>query len=126
MKNCFRYWSQSSKLPVKKYSLMMSSAAKKSTSRSFWSILIRDHTVSSIDAYKLQQQTKQQTTSIVAYLTHCKLGKVFHAFLSSADFFSISILSFRNTIRVSNKMDPDQPDILSGLVWIQLTVKLKS
>ena len=37
---------------------------------------------------------------------------IFHAFLASdsADFFNISFFekSFRNTIRVSNSMDPDQ------------------
>ena len=45
-----------------------------------------------------------------ACLTLCPLG-VFPALLSSADFFSKSTFSknsFRNTIRVSNSLDPDQ------------------
>ena len=51
---------------------------------------------------------------------------VWHAFLSSADFFSKSTFSknyFRNIIRVSNSMDPEQarlfvgPDL--GPYWLQ-------
>ena len=36
--------------------------------------------------------------------------EIFHAFLSSADFFQNKIMnnSFRNTIWVSNRLDPDQ------------------
>ena len=36
-------------------------------------------------------------------------------------FFKINLFqnSFRNTIRVSNSLDPDLADILSGLIWIQ-------
>ena len=35
---------------------------------------------------------------------------IFHAFLSSADFFKINFSenSFRNTTRVSNSLDPDE------------------
>ena len=42
-------------------------------------------------------------------LTFCMMGN-FHAFLSSADFFKITFskTSFKNTIRVSNGLDPDQ------------------
>ena len=43
-------------------------------------------------------------------LTFCPLGN-FSCFLSSADFFKINYFqknSFRNTIRVSNILDPDQ------------------
>ena len=45
-----------------------------------------------------------------ACLTLCPLG-VFPAFSSSADFFSKSTFSknsFKNTIKVSNSLDPDQ------------------
>ena len=31
--------------------------------------------------------------------------------------------SFKNTIRVSNNLDPDQADILSGLIWVQIVCK---
>ena len=43
-------------------------------------------------------------------LTICLLGN-FSCFLSSADFFQNQLFfknSFRNTIRVSNSLDPDQ------------------
>ena len=43
---------------------------------------------------------------------------IFHALLSSADFFSKLILSknsFANTIRVSNSLDPDQARHFVGL-----------
>ena len=46
--------------------------------------------------------------------------------LSSADFFSkltFSKKSFRNIIRVSNSLDPDQAPILSGLTWVQTVNK---
>ena len=39
---------------------------------------------------------------------------IFHAFLSSADFFLIGLVlknSFRNTMRVSNSLNPDQARI---------------
>ena len=42
---------------------------------------------------------------------------ILHAFLSSADFFSKSTFSknsFRNTIKVSNRMDPDQAQCFVG------------
>ena len=42
---------------------------------------------------------------------------MFHDFMSSADFFSKSTFSknsFRNTIRVSNGMDPDQDRLSVG------------
>ena len=32
---------------------------------------------------------------------------------------SFSKNSFRNTIRVSNSLVPDQTDVLSGLIWVQ-------
>ena len=47
----------------------------------------------------------------IAYLV------IFHAFLSSADFFSKSTFSrnsFRNTIRLSNSLDPDLAGRLIG------------
>ena len=31
--------------------------------------------------------------------------------------------SFRNTISVSNSLDPDKPDILPGLIWVQTVCK---
>ena len=46
----------------------------------------------------------------VHVLSLCILG-IFHAFLSSADCFlkpTFSKNSFKNTIRVSNSLDPDQ------------------
>ena len=46
----------------------------------------------------------------------CMLG-IFHAFLSSAYFFSNSTVSeniFRNTIRVSNSLDPDEAEHFVG------------
>ena len=50
-------------------------------------------------------------------LTLCPLG-ILDVFLSSADFFSKSIfskISFRNTIRVSSSLGPDD----LGLIWVQ-------
>ena len=49
-------------------------------------------------------------------ITICLLSN-FHAFLTSADFFSKSIFSknsFRNIIRVSNSLDPDQAQLYVG------------
>ena len=46
--------------------------------------------------------------------------EIFHAFLSSADFFKIKLYqknSFRNTIQVSNRLDPDQ---VRCFVWPDL------
>ena len=46
--------------------------------------------------------------------------------LSSADSFSKSTPSknsFRNTIRVSNNLDPDQARHFSGLIWVQTVCK---
>ena len=43
--------------------------------------------------------------------------------MSSTDFFQNRLFSknsFRNTIRVSNSLDSDQADILSGLIWVQI------
>ena len=51
------------------------------------------------------------TTEIKAYALSLPTGYNFPCFLSSADFFfKINFLknSFRNTIRVSNSLDPDQ------------------
>ena len=53
-------------------------------------------------------------------------SNIIHAFLSSANFFKINFFSknsFRNTIRVSNILDPGQARILSGLIWIQTVCK---
>ena len=46
--------------------------------------------------------------------------------LSSADFFPINLskYSFRNTIKVSNSLDPDQEYILSVLIWVQTVCKV--
>ena len=47
---------------------------------------------------------------------------ILQIFLLSTDFFikiNISKNSLRNTIRVSNILDPDQADILLGLIWVQ-------
>ena len=49
---------------------------------------------------------------------------ILHAFWSSVDFFfklTFSKKSFRNTIRVSNSLDPDQA--WSGLIWVQTVCK---
>ena len=52
---------------------------------------------------------------------------IFHAFLSSADFFfsksTFSKNSSRNTIRVSNSLDPDQAQQNIGLIWVQTVFK---
>ena len=45
---------------------------------------------------------------------------------SSADFFQNQVFrkkSFRNTIRVLNRLDPDQARHLSGLIWVQAVCK---
>ena len=61
----------------------------------------------------------------------CLLGNL-SCFLSSVNIFKINLLndSFRNIIRVSSCLDPDQArhfvgpdDILSGLIWIQTVCK---
>ena len=46
--------------------------------------------------------------------------------MSSAEFFSeliFLIKSFKNTVRVSNSLDPDQARQLSGLIWVQSVYK---
>ena len=66
---------------------------------------------------------------------------ILHDFLSSADFFKINFFEifFRNTIRVSNSLDPDQArcyvgpgkkltggkfrPVTSGLTWVQSVCK---
>ena len=48
------------------------------------------------------------------FLPHCI---ILHAFLSSAEFFKINLFLknyFRNTIRVSNSLDPDQARHIVG------------
>ena len=40
-------------------------------------------------------------------------------------YFTHRMLDFFNTIWVSNSFDPDQVDILSGLIWVQETVKVQ-
>ena len=58
------------------------------------------------------------------YLFACWV--IFHAFVSSADFFQNKFfwkILLRNTIRVSNSLDPDQAYILSGLIWVQTVCK---
>ena len=55
--------------------------------------------------------------SFIESLTLCKLGDFACFFLSSAAFFSkltFSQNSFRNTIRVSNGLDPDQDQYFVG------------
>ena len=53
----------------------------------------------------------------------------FHAFVvvsRSDDFFSkldFSKKNFSNTIRVSNSLNPDQANILPGLIWVQIVCK---
>ena len=50
---------------------------------------------------------------------------IFHAFLLSTVFFSKSTFSknsFRNTIRESNSLDPDQARQF-GLIWVQIVCK---
>ena len=46
-------------------------------------------------------------------------------FLSSADFFPNHLFknSFRNTIKLSNSLDPDQARHLAGLIWVQTVCK---
>ena len=51
-------------------------------------------------------------------ITLCLLGN-FACFLSAEFFLS----SFRNTIRVSNSLDPEQAQQMSGLVWVQTVCK---
>ena len=51
-----------------------------------------------------------------------------HAFLLSAEFFSKSTFSKKNSmenIRVSSSLDPDdRPNILSGKIWVQAVCKV--
>ena len=57
-----------------------------------------------------KERSGPSTLGLQRCLTLCLLGNL-HAFLLSADFFSKSTFlknSFRNTIRVSNGVDPDQ------------------
>ena len=60
------------------------------------------------------QVTKQQRKKVTAdqYVKLFACWVIFHDFLSSADFYiqnlSFRKISFRNTIRVSNRLDPDQ------------------
>ena len=59
----------------------------------------------------LRHQKKNDQTGSTKYLTHCVLGNFACFFLLSVDFFfklTFSKKSFRNTIRVSNSLDPDQ------------------
>ena len=59
-----------------------------------------------------------QTVSSNLIWYHLCLPGDFHAFLSSADFSlktSFSKISFRNTVRVSKNLDPDQAQHLLGL-----------
>ena len=64
-------------------------------------------------------------------LTLCMLGNFACFFVVCGFFFKINFSkkSLRNTIRVSNSLDPDQaerfvgPDILSGLIWVQTVCK---
>ena len=61
-------------------------------------------------------QNALSASVMTCILTFCQLGN-FSCFLSSDDFFSKSTLSknsFRNTIRVSNSLDPDQARHLVG------------
>ena len=53
--------------------------------------------------------TKKTHLNEMVLLTLSMLGN-FYAFLSSADFFQLTISkkSFKNAIRVSNSLDPDQ------------------
>ena len=53
---------------------------------------------------------------------------ILHAFLSSVDLFSKSffVKSFRNTIKVSNSLDPDQARQNVGLIWVQTVCKLSA
>ena len=61
--------------------------------------------------YQYKDDFGQVMKNLLFVLTFCLLGKFFHAFLSSADFFSKSTLSknyLRNTIRVSNSLNTNQ------------------
>ena len=55
----------------------------------------------------------------VALLTKGLINQNFHVFLSPADFFQNHLFqnSFKNTIRVSNSLDPDQ---VGHFVWPDL------
>ena len=56
----------------------------------------------------------------------CACWVIMHAFLSSAEFFSKSTFSKnspRNTIRVSNSLDPDQGRVFLGLISVQNVCK---
>ena len=58
-------------------------------------------------------------------LTLCPLGN-FSCFFVGSWFFSKSTFSknsFRNTIWVSNRLDPDPADVLSGLIWVETVCK---
>ena len=56
------------------------------------------------------------------YFFHSEFWVIFHALLSSAEFFfKINFFkkSFRNVIGGSTSLDPDQVNVLSSLVLVQ-------
>ena len=68
------------------------------------------------------------THTVDMLLNLCMLGNISCFFVVCGFFFFFSKKSFRNTIRVSNSLDPDQarqnmPDISSGLIWVQIVCK---
>ena len=59
------------------------------------------------------------------FLTLCILGN-FACFFVICGFFlklSFSKKTFKNTIRMSKSLDPDQVRRLSGLIWVQTVCK---
>ena len=58
--------------------------------------------------------------------TLCMLGNLACFFSSTVFFFfksTLSKISLRNTIRVSNSLNQDQAGVLSGLIWVQTVCK---
>ena len=60
-------------------------------------------------------------------LTLCMLGNSACNFTSVFFFIFLNQLfqkqSFRNTIRVSDSLDPNRPDVLLSLIWVQTVCK---
>ena len=68
---------------------------------------------------------KSEGLNPMSDFTLCLLGKFFMLFCHLLIFFKSTFLknSFRNTIRVSNNLAPDQAQHLSVLIWVQTVCK---
>ena len=61
---------------------------------------------------------KMSESSLLAYAMNATISAAGLIFCLLGNFQNVS---FRNSIRVSNSLDPDQDDVLSDLIWV-LTV----